>query len=97
MVSAAIEALGEGQIAPEALADPQCELWQNLQLLHSQAASQGYSYQVSQVTVTAQGDRNFRYEAQVNASNQETPLKLVGSVQFNEEGLIDFFSVEQGN
>lgn len=92
--TAAIEKLGDGVIAQESLDDSSSKLWQNIYTLHSMAASQGYSYQVEKITLTAHGEYNFRYTADIKASNSESPLKLIGSIQFNKDGQINYFTVE---
>lgn len=89
----AIEDICSGFVSAEAIANSGGTLYQDILLWHSMAAFEGYTYDVGEVEITSAGNLNYRYKAEITASNVEDKFFLTGSIQFNNNNLIDYFSI----
>ncbi|MEG1801710.1 MAG: hypothetical protein RR273_06995 [Oscillospiraceae bacterium] len=59
------------------------------------AAFKGFTYHVDKVSLTKAGEQeNYRYEAEITASDTADKIVLTGSIQFDENDLINYFSIE---
>lgn len=95
-VTKAIGSIGDSLVSKDVIENSNSTLYQHILLLHSIAAFEGYTYHVDQVSVTKVGNqKNYRYEAEITASNIEDKILLIGSIQFDENDLINYFSIEQ--
>ena len=95
-VTQAMEDLCGGSVSKEALANTGGTLYQNILLHQVMAVMKNATYEVGEVTVTKAGEeRNYHYQAKITASNAEEPYLLTGSIQFDEDGLINYFSMKE--
>lgn len=81
-------------VAREVIEDGSGRFFQDVIVLHCIAAAREFSYKVETVEVTKLNEGQFRYSAAVKASNQAEPFTINGSVQLDEQGLINYMSIE---
>lgn len=91
----AIKLIGGDLVNGEALKPSERSLYQSLLLLHSGAAHEGKSYRVEELKLTRESEGHYRYEAKLRSGDAAELLLWTGQLQFDKEGLIDYFTLKQ--
>ncbi len=63
--------------------------------VHSVAAGGGYSQKVLSVELEEANEKNFSYTALIEDSREAEPYEMTGNIQFNEDNLIDYMTVQR--
>lgn len=89
----AIEALCGDIVSKEKITgESNSNLRLNIILLHFSTAMNDISCNVESVKVTSLNDQLYEYTAFVQTSQQDELQTVKGTVQFNDENLIDYFT-----
>lgn len=97
MVTEAIESLCGEFVAEDTLADGTSSLYQNVILLHLGAGSSNsevYTYEVKSIEVTKVDDKHYGYSVEVYNSVADEFSTMTGSIQFNDDNLIDYMTIQ---
>ena len=85
-----------GAYVAESMLDPSSNFYAHTVSEHCGAANAKYSYTATDIEVTEVNEKQFTYTAIITASNQEKPFKMTGSVQFDDEHLVNHISMREG-
>lgn len=89
-----LQTIGEGLADGESLKSLNSKLCLNIMGLHLDAIEAGETYTVNRVELTESGEKNYRYQVTLTVSGKEEQKTYIGSLQFNDQGYIDYLTVE---
>lgn len=95
-MSQTIMALYGGDVSKTTLTDGTSRFYNDVVMLHVMAAVNNFTYAVESIEVTELDEKQFSYTAEVLASNEANgKLTITGSVQFDDDGKINFMTVKR--